>query len=249
MERPSVVIVGCGFAGLNCTRALARAPVRVTLVDRRNHHLFQPLLYQVATAGLSPGDIAYPVRSFIRKQRNLDVVLAEVSAFDLAARRVLLSDGRALRYDQLLVATGAGHSYFGRPDWARFAPGLKTIEDAIEIRRRIFVAFEEPGERAPEVPPEDHADAATAADGGEAAFVEVVERQPRLAAERAHHVPRNVAALLDGGRREARHELAVAAHDRGEVPGHVDVGVPGQREVRLHPHPAGPVERRPKRSA
>ena len=143
MERPNVVIVGCGFAGLYCTRALARAPVRVTLVDRRNHHLFQPLLYQVATAGLSPGDIAYPVRSFIRNQRNLDVVLAEVSAFDLAGRRVLLSDGRALRYEQLLVATGAGHSYFGRPDWARFAPGLKTIEDAVEIRRRIFVAFEE----------------------------------------------------------------------------------------------------------
>ena len=143
MERPSVVIVGCGFAGLYCTRALARAPVRVTLVDRRNHHLFQPLLYQVATAGLSPGDIAYPVRSFIRKQRNLDAVLAEVSAFDLAGRRVILSDGRALHYDQLLVATGAGHSYFGRPDWARFAPGLKTIEDALEIRRRIFMAFEE----------------------------------------------------------------------------------------------------------
>lgn len=149
MERPSVVIVGCGFAGLYCARALARAPVRVTLVDRRNHHLFQPLLYQVATAGLSPGDIAYPVRSFIRKQRNLDVVLAEVSAFDLAGRRVLLSDGHALRYDQLLVATGASHSYFGRPDWARFAPGLKTIEDAIEIRRRIFLAFEE-AEQEPE---------------------------------------------------------------------------------------------------
>src|SRR5512133_531547 len=143
MEQASVVIVGCGFAGLYCTRALARAPVQVTLVDRRNHHLFQPLLYQVATAGLSPGDIAYPVRSFIRTQRNLDVVLAEVSAFDLAGRRVLLADGRRLRYDRLLVATGASHSYFGRPDWARFAPALKTIEDALEIRRRVFMAFEE----------------------------------------------------------------------------------------------------------
>ncbi|HTT70367.1 MAG TPA: FAD-dependent oxidoreductase, partial [Anaeromyxobacteraceae bacterium] len=142
-EPKRVVVVGAGFGGLRCARDLARAPVRVTLVDRQNHHLFQPLLYQVATAGLSPGDIAYPVRSFIREQRNLDVVLAEVSAFDLAGRRVLLSDGRALRYDQLLVATGAGHSYFGRPDWARFAPGLKTIEDALEIRRRIFMGFEE----------------------------------------------------------------------------------------------------------
>jgi NADH dehydrogenase len=143
MVPPNVAIVGCGFAGLYCARALARAPVRVTLVDRKNHHLFQPLLYQVATAGLSAGDIAYPVRAFVRKQRNLDVVLAEVSAFDLPGRRVLLADGGAIPYDHLLVATGATHSYFGHGEWARFAPGLKTIEDALEIRRRVFMAFEE----------------------------------------------------------------------------------------------------------
>src|SRR5512133_1023759 len=140
---PRVVIVGAGFAGLYCARALARAPVAVTLIDRRNHHLFQPLLYQVATAGLNTGDIAVPIRSFARRQRNLDVVLGEVSAFDLPGRRVLLGDGSALPYDQLLFATGVTHSYFGNPQWARFAPGLKTLEDALEIRRRVLVAFED----------------------------------------------------------------------------------------------------------
>ncbi len=140
---PRVVIVGAGFAGLYCARALARAPVAVTLIDRRNHHLFQPLLYQVATAGLNTGDIAVPIRSFARRQRNLDVVLGEVSAFDLPGHRVLLGDGSALPYDQLLVATGVTHSYFGNPQWARFAPGLKTLEDALEIRRRLLVAFED----------------------------------------------------------------------------------------------------------
>lgn len=143
MGRPDVVIVGAGFAGLYCARELAGAPVRVTLLDRRNHHLFQPLLYQVATAGLNPGDIAVPIRSFLRKQRNLDVLLGEASSFDLAGRRVLLADGQAVSYDWLVLATGATHSYFGRAAWARFAPGLKTIEDALEIRRRIFMAFEE----------------------------------------------------------------------------------------------------------
>ncbi|HEX8907619.1 MAG TPA: NAD(P)/FAD-dependent oxidoreductase, partial [Anaeromyxobacteraceae bacterium] len=140
---PHVVVVGAGFAGLYCARALRRAPLRVTLVDRRNHHLFQPLLYQVATAGLNPADIAFPIRAFVRRQRNLDVVLGEVAALDLAGRRVILQDGHALAYDHLLVATGATHSYFGHGEWARFAPGLKTLEDALEIRRRILVAFEE----------------------------------------------------------------------------------------------------------
>ncbi len=144
MQSPSrVVIVGAGFAGLYCARSLKRAPVQVTIVDRRNHHLFQPLLYQVATAGLNPADIAVPVRSFLRRQKNLDVVLGEVEGFDLDGRRVLLAGGEAIPYDQLLVATGATHSYFGRLDWARFAPGLKTVEDALEIRRRVLVAFEE----------------------------------------------------------------------------------------------------------
>jgi NADH dehydrogenase len=137
-----VVIVGAGFAGLYCARALKRAPVRVTIVDRRNHHLFQPLLYQVATAGLNPADIAVPTRAIVRKQRNTEVVLGEVSGFDLDGRRVLLSDGDAIPYDRLVLATGVTHSYFGKPEWARFAPGLKTLEDAVEIRRRILVAFE-----------------------------------------------------------------------------------------------------------
>ena len=140
---PHVVVIGAGFAGLACARALRRAPVRVTIVDRRNHHLFQPLLYQVATAGLNPGDIAVPIRSFLRRQKNLDVVLAEVNGFDLDGRRVILAGGETLPYDHLLVATGATHSYFGKLEWARFAPGLKNVEDALEIRRRVLLAFEE----------------------------------------------------------------------------------------------------------
>jgi NADH dehydrogenase len=136
-----VVIVGGGFAGLAAARALARAPVEVTLVDRRNHHLFQPLLYQVATAGLSPAEIAYPIRRILRRQRNARVLLGEAAAIDPAAKRVLLEDGE-LGYDHLILATGAGHSYFGRDEWERHAPGLKTLEDALEIRRRVLAAFE-----------------------------------------------------------------------------------------------------------
>lgn len=139
---PRVVIVGSGFAGLYCARALKGAPVQVTVVDRKNHHLFQPLLYQVATAGLNPADIAVPTRAILRKQPNAEVVLGEVSDFDLAARQVRLADGAALAYDWLVLATGVTHSYFGKPEWARFAPGLKTVEDAVEIRRRILLAFE-----------------------------------------------------------------------------------------------------------
>jgi NADH dehydrogenase len=138
---PHVVIVGGGFAGLAAARALARAPVEVTLVDRKNHHLFQPLLYQVATAGLSPAEIAYPIRRILRRQRNARVLLGEAAAIDPVAKRVLLEDSD-LGYDHLILATGAGHSYFGRDDWARHAPGLKTLEDALEIRRRVLAAFE-----------------------------------------------------------------------------------------------------------
>ena len=138
---PRVVIVGAGFGGLTAARALARVPVRVTVVDRRNHHLFQPLLYQVATAALSPGDIAYPIRSILRRQANATVLLAEVLAVDPAARRVLLDEG-SLDYDYLIVATGARHSYFGHDEWEVAAPGLKSLEDALEIRRRILLAFE-----------------------------------------------------------------------------------------------------------
>ncbi len=141
-KRQRVVVVGAGFAGLACARALARAPVQVTVVDRRNHHLFQPLLYQVATAGLNPADIATPTRQILRKQRNAEVLLAEVRGVDVERRTLTLDGGDVLAYDHLVVATGATHAYFGHPEWEAFAPGLKTIEDALEIRRRILVAFE-----------------------------------------------------------------------------------------------------------
>ncbi len=139
---PRVVIVGAGFAGLTAARALRGAPVRVTVVDRRNHHLFQPLLYQVATAALNPADISAPIRNVLRHQLNAQVVLGEVTGVDLAARRVQLADGVALPYDRLIIGTGATHSYFGRDAWAPLAPGLKTVEDAVEIRRRVLLAFE-----------------------------------------------------------------------------------------------------------
>jgi NADH dehydrogenase len=139
-HRPHVVIIGGGFGGLAAARGLAKAPVNVTLLDRRNHHLFQPLLYQVATAALNASDIAYPIRAALAKQRNARVLLAEARSIDAANHRVVLDDG-TLTYDYLVVATGATHSYFGK-DWADVAPGLKSIEDALEIRRRIFVAYE-----------------------------------------------------------------------------------------------------------
>ncbi len=140
-QRPQVVVVGGGFGGLAAARALAGAPVRVILLDRRNHHVFQPLLYQVATAGLSAPDIAAPIRSILRRQRNVTVLLAEVTAVDVSARRLVLADG-ALGYDHLVLATGATHSWFGHDDWAPHAPGLKTLDDALDIRRRMLLAFE-----------------------------------------------------------------------------------------------------------
>lgn len=142
-----VVIVGGGFGGLYAARALRRAPVDVTIVDRRNHHLFQPLLYEVATAGLNPSDIASPIRRIFRRQRNVSVALAEATGIDLATKRVILADG-SIPYDYLIVATGVTHSYFGNDSWAPYAPGLKTIEDALEIRRRVLLAFES-AEREP----------------------------------------------------------------------------------------------------
>jgi NADH:ubiquinone reductase (H+-translocating) len=141
-QQPHVVIIGGGFAGLWCTRALASAPVQITLVDRANHHLFQPLLYQVATAGLSAGDIAAPLRHILAGQRNVTVRMGEVSAIDTAAQRVSLVDGSALAYDHLLIASGATHAYFGHDEWATHAPGLKTLDDAMTLRRRILLAFE-----------------------------------------------------------------------------------------------------------
>ena len=142
MQRtPHVVIIGGGFGGLAAAQALAKAPVTITLIDRRNHHLFQPLLYQVATAALNPGDIAYPIRAALAHQRNVRVLLAAARSIDVDHKRVELDDGH-LEYDYLIVATGATHSYFGRDDWAKAAPGLKSVEDALEIRRRIFLAYE-----------------------------------------------------------------------------------------------------------
>ena len=141
MANPRVVIVGAGFGGLTAAAAVARLPVSVTLIDRKNHHTFQPLLYQVATAGLSPGEIAAPIRGVLRHYKNVSVLMAEVGGFDLENRRVKLSDGE-IEYDYLIVAAGATHSYFGHDEWAAAAPGLKTIEDALEIRRRVLLAFE-----------------------------------------------------------------------------------------------------------
>ena len=142
VRRPKVVIVGGGFGGLYAAKALADGPVDVTLVDRKNHHTFQPLLYQVASAVLSPGQISSPLRSILHGARNVEVILGEVTGFDVGARRVLLKGGSELRYDYLVVAAGARHSYFGHAEWQRNAPGLKTVEDAVEIRRRILLAFE-----------------------------------------------------------------------------------------------------------
>jgi NADH dehydrogenase len=140
--KPQVVIIGGGFAGLNAAKGLRDAPVKVTLIDRRNHHLFAPLLYQVATAQLSAANIAQPIRGITRGQKNLSVVLGEVESIDTDAQQVRVEDGTVFPYDYLIVAAGATHSYFGRDEWAPLAPGLKTLEDALDIRRRILLAFE-----------------------------------------------------------------------------------------------------------
>jgi NADH:ubiquinone reductase (H+-translocating) len=140
-SRPRVVIIGAGFGGLNAARALGKAPVQVTVIDRKNFHTFQPLLYQVATAGLSPAEIAAPIRSILRSDKNIEVLMGEVNGFDLE-RRVVETPDIEVPYDYLIVAAGARHSYFGHEDWEPFAPGLKTIEDALEIRRRVLLAFE-----------------------------------------------------------------------------------------------------------
>jgi NADH:ubiquinone reductase (H+-translocating) len=140
-EKPRVVIVGAGFGGLEAARLLAKLPIQITLIDRKNHHTFQPLLYQVATAGISPAEIAAPIRWILHSHKNVEVLLGEVVDFDLKQRRVKLPD-LEIAYDYLIVATGAGHSYFGHEEWEPLAPGLKTIEDALEIRRRVLLAFE-----------------------------------------------------------------------------------------------------------
>ena len=141
-QRPHVIIIGGGFAGLHAAQGLGKLPVDVTLIDRRNHHTFQPLLYQVALAVLSPADIAQPIRTILRQYDNTQVLMDEVTGIDVHARQVALGSGAQVPYDYLVVATGATHSYFGKDEWAPYAPGLKTIEDATEIRRRILLAFE-----------------------------------------------------------------------------------------------------------
>lgn len=141
-DKPKVVIIGGGFGGLWAAQALAKLPVEVTLIDRKNHHVFQPLLYQVATAVLSPGEIAQPIRRILHRNKNIEVILGEAVGFDKDRQVVKLSDGSETAYDYLIVAAGARHAYFGRDEWETAAPGLKTLEDAVEIRRRVLLAFE-----------------------------------------------------------------------------------------------------------
>ena len=171
-----VVIVGGGFAGLYAAKRLGKAPLALTLIDRRNFHLFQPLLYQVATGGLSPGEIASPLRVVLRGHRNTEVLLAEVVDFDIANRRVILADGER-PYDDLVISTGATHFYFGHDEWEPLAPGLKTVEDATEIRRRILLAYEE-AEREPD-PAQRHAWLTFVIAGGEQTVEQMVASTER----------------------------------------------------------------------
>lgn len=142
MQEHHVVVVGGGFGGLQLVHGLEGAPVRITLIDRRNHHLFQPLLYQVATTALATSEIAWPIRHLYRDRKEVTTLLAEVNGIDRAARTVHLSSGQVIGFDTLVLATGARHAYFGRDEWERSAPGLKTLEDATTIRRRLLLAFE-----------------------------------------------------------------------------------------------------------
>lgn len=171
MSRPRVVVVGGGFAGLNVAKGLGRAPVDVVLLDRANHHLFQPLLYQVASAALNPADISKPIRSVLRRHTNVQVQLGVVESVDLAGRLVRLDDGELVAWDYLVLAPGSRHSYFRHPEWEMLAPGLKTLEDAVEIRRRILLAFER-AERAV-TPDEQHRHLSFVVVGGGPTGVEV----------------------------------------------------------------------------
>ncbi|MFM9905478.1 MAG: NAD(P)/FAD-dependent oxidoreductase [Pyrinomonadaceae bacterium] len=142
IERPRVIIIGGGFGGLRAAKGLANQAVEVIVIDRKNHHVFQPLLYQVATAVLSPGEIAQPIRRILHRQKNIEVILGEAAGFDKERKQVFLADGSQISYDYLIIAAGARHAYFGHDDWETQAPGLKTLEDAVEIRRRVLLAFE-----------------------------------------------------------------------------------------------------------
>lgn len=202
---PHVVIVGGGFAGIYAARALKRTKVRITLIDRKNHHLFQPMLYQVATAGLNPADITAPIRSIVRRQKNVEVLLGEVVAVDVGARTLRLADGTSLAYDYLLLCTGARHSYFGHASWEASAPGLKSLEDALEIRRRILTAFEQ-AEREPD-PVKRHAHLTFVIVGGGPTGVEMAGavaeiRSFALRRDFRHIDPRDATVmLLEGGPR------------------------------------------------
>ncbi len=202
---PHIVIIGGGFAGIYAARALKGARVRITLIDRKNHHLFQPMLYQVATAGLNPADITAPIRSILRSQKNVDVVLAEAIRVDTKAHTVELADCARLTYDYLIVCTGARHSYFGHADWEALAPGLKSLEDALEIRRRVLTAFER-AEREPD-PVKRHADLTFVIVGGGATGVEMAGavaeiRSFALRRDFRHIDPRDATVLLlEGGPR------------------------------------------------
>jgi NADH dehydrogenase len=204
-ERRHVVIVGGGFAGLAAARRLAGQPVRITVIDRTNHHLFQPLLYQVATAAINPSDIAAPIRSVLRGRAHLEVVLGEVARIEVSQRRVVLADGAALDYDWLILAPGIRHSYFAHPEWEALAPGLKTIEDALEIRRRMLLAFER-AERAT-TPEERHRHLTFVVVGGGPTGVEVAgaiaEIKNWALTRDFHHIdPRDASVLLlEGGPR------------------------------------------------
>ncbi len=221
-RQAQVVIIGGGFAGIYAARGLRGAPVHVTVLDRRNHHLFQPMLYQVATAGLNPSEIASPIRSILREARNTDVLLAEAQAIDLAQHEVRLTDGSSIAYDYLIVGTGARHSYFGHDEWETLAPGLKSLEDALEIRRRVLLAFER-AERERD-PVKRHAYLTFVIVGGGPTGVEMAGavaeiRRYALRRDFRHIDPREATVmLLEGGPRllpsyperlseEAKHEL------------------------------------------
>lgn len=193
-----VVVIGGGFAGLWCVRALAKADVRITLIDRANHHLFQPLLYQVATAGLSAGDIAAPLRTILRKQANVSVRMDTVTAIDTPQRQIGLESGESIHYDYLLVASGASHAYFGKEHWAQYAPGLKTLDDALAIRRRVLLAFEQ-AEKASD-PAEQEAWLSFAVVGGGPTGVELAG----TLAEIARHTLRQEFRSIDPARAKVR---------------------------------------------
>ncbi|HEY7681903.1 MAG TPA: NAD(P)/FAD-dependent oxidoreductase [Gemmatimonadales bacterium] len=205
MTEPAVVIVGGGFAGLYAARGLAETPVHITLIDRQNHHLFQPMLYQVATAALASSDIASPIRSILSHQRNVEVLMGEVASIDTGSRQVVIADGSSIKYDYLIIATGARHSYFGHDDWEPLAPGLKNLEDAEEIRRRVLLSFER-AEREPD-PVKRHAHLTFVVVGGGPTGVEVAGalaeiRRYALRKDFRHIDSREATVmLLEGGRR------------------------------------------------